>query len=153
MTIVRLSYDVVRFTYDFTDIIDVSQTHRVQCGHKRLQYRSRIGENFRNLRCHPSHDVAARCDQGLRLQYRSQIGKSLEIYDVTHRTTPQLGVTNPLHFSSHTIRGHCISNYRGKHYHFPNILTYRDIYMLKNKFFIYFILFILFNLHRWRNIR
>ena len=31
----------------------------------RLQYRSRIGENFRNLRCHPSHNVAARCDQGL----------------------------------------------------------------------------------------
>ena len=32
-TIVRLSYDVVRFTYDFTDIIDVSQTHRVRCDH------------------------------------------------------------------------------------------------------------------------
>ena len=30
----------------------------------RLQNRSRIGENFRNLRCRPSHDVAAQCDQG-----------------------------------------------------------------------------------------
>ena len=33
-TIVRLSYDVVRFTYDFTEIIHVSQTHRVRCDHK-----------------------------------------------------------------------------------------------------------------------
>ena len=65
MTIVRLSYDVVRFTYDFTDIIDVSQTIVSGVTTKlRLQYRSRSGGNFRNLRCHPSHDVAARCDQG-----------------------------------------------------------------------------------------
>ena len=27
------------------------------------QYRSQIGQHFINLRCHPSHDVAARCDQ------------------------------------------------------------------------------------------
>ena len=33
-TIVRLSYDVVRFTCDFTDITDASQSHRVQCYHK-----------------------------------------------------------------------------------------------------------------------
>ena len=32
-----------------------------------LQYRSRVGENVRNLRCHPSHDVAARCDQDCKL--------------------------------------------------------------------------------------
>ena len=33
----------------------------------RLQYRSLVGGNFINLRCHPSHDVAARCDQGLKM--------------------------------------------------------------------------------------
>ena len=87
--IVRLSYDVVRFTYASAshqsiivksyvivrlsfDCSTISQ--KLSMCRKpivfgvttklRLQYRSRIGGNFRNLRCHPSHDVAARCDQG-----------------------------------------------------------------------------------------
>ena len=37
----------------------------------RLQFRSRIGESFRIIRCHPSHDVAARCDQGFTILYNA----------------------------------------------------------------------------------
>ena len=63
--IVRLSYDVVRCS---TILQKLSMCRKpIVSGvttKLRLQYRSRIGGNFRNLRCHPSHDVAARCDQG-----------------------------------------------------------------------------------------
>ena len=90
-TIVRLSYNVVRYTYDFAshhaiivksyvivrlsfncrtmsyDLPTISQTLSMRrkpivssvTTKLRLQYRSRVGENIRNLRCHPSHDVAA----------------------------------------------------------------------------------------------
>ena len=67
--IVRLSFDCRTISYNLPTIL---QTLPIR--HKpiissvttklRLQYRSRVGENFRNLRCHPSHDVAARRDQG-----------------------------------------------------------------------------------------
>ena len=70
--IIRLSYDYrstfvrcrtinLRFhrDYDASQPIVSSVTTKL-----RLQYRSRIGGKFINLRCHPSHDIAARCDQG-----------------------------------------------------------------------------------------
>ena len=37
-----------------------------------------------------------------RLQYRSRFGEVLEIYDATHRTTSQPGVTKALHICSMT---------------------------------------------------
>ena len=82
-TIVRLVYDVVQFSYDLDShqailvnyyiIVRLSFDCRtLPMGRKpiassvitklKLQYRSRVGENVINLRCHPSHDVAARCD-------------------------------------------------------------------------------------------
>ena len=86
-TIVRLSYDIVRFTYDLAshqaikvksyvivrpafdchtmsyDLPVISQTLPMRrkpivssvTTKLRLQYRSRVGENARNLRCHPSY--------------------------------------------------------------------------------------------------
>ena len=85
-TVVRcrtISYDIVRYrtmSYDVVRCRTISQKWSM-C-HKpivsgvtaqlRLQYRIRIGENFINLRCHLSHDVAARCDQGLSNVYDLQ---------------------------------------------------------------------------------
>ena len=57
--IVRLSYEAQKLSMCRKPIVSGVTTKL------RLPYRSRIGENFRNLRCQPSHDVAARCDQGL----------------------------------------------------------------------------------------
>ena len=74
--IVRLSLDCRTMSYDVVRCSTIS--HKLSMCRKpivssvttklRLQYRSRIGENLINLRCHPSRDVAARCDQGLRSQ-------------------------------------------------------------------------------------
>ena len=70
-TIVRLSYYVVRCSTCCTISHKLSMCRKpIVSGvttKLRLQYRSRIGEHFRNLRCHPLHDVAARCDQGFNL--------------------------------------------------------------------------------------
>ena len=88
-TIVRLSYDIVRFTYDLAShqaiivksyvIVRLSYGYRstvVRCRsvttNLRLQYRSRFWDFLRNLRCHPSHDVAARSDQGLNVRVRCE---------------------------------------------------------------------------------
>ena len=72
--IVRLSFDCHMMSYDVVRCSTIS--HKLSMCRKpivsgvttklRLQYRSRI-EDFRYLRCHPSHDVAARCDQGFNL--------------------------------------------------------------------------------------
>ena len=72
--IVRLSFDCHTMSYDVVRCSTIS--HKLSMCRKpivsgvttklRLQYRSRI-EDFRYLRCHPSHDVAARCDQGFNL--------------------------------------------------------------------------------------
>ena len=71
--IVRLSFDCRTMSYDVIRCSTISQ--RLSMCRKpivsgvttkqRMQYHSRIGEYLRNLRCDPSHDVAARCDQGL----------------------------------------------------------------------------------------
>ena len=71
--IIVKSYVIVRLSYDAVRCSTISQKLSMcrkpivsgMTTKLRLQYRSRIRENFRNIRCHPSHDVAARCDQSL----------------------------------------------------------------------------------------
>ena len=79
-TVIRSSYDhpsevvchrttIVRLSYDLPTISQTLPMRRKPTVSSvttklRLQYSNQVGIFFRNLRCRPSHDVAARCDQG-----------------------------------------------------------------------------------------
>ena len=67
--IVQLSFDCRTMSYDLATISQTLPMRRKPMVSNvttklRLQCRSRVGANFRNLRRHPSHDVAGRYDQG-----------------------------------------------------------------------------------------
>ena len=93
-TLVRLSYDIVRFTYDLAShqsiIVKSYVIVRLSVDCRTMSYDLHTISQTLPMRRKP---IVSSVTTKLRLQYRSLVGKFLLIYDVTHRTMSQLGVT------------------------------------------------------------